>query len=937
MPRRVQTEYRPPQANIEPVATPNSRPFVPRLGPETILPVQELAGLSQTLHRISVQQAERDAERDLTAGFMEDQGAPDPVGAVAAASKDQDAADAAQQANQDAFAKAEQSGAIGGHQNPWKAVGHTQSQAHRLMAGYDAKLEAAMSAAVNTTDENGEPVIPKSPDAVIAEVWAQYKDNPVLKNYYGAKVARQMKLDADQRFVDTAAKTLDANRTREAVTWATNSLSQKMFGMSVAGQEPTAQTWEEVRAWSKELYRKTGGKAKAREIMLDAVKGAASRMDAADDGASGVSKGAELIRDFMDAPVNGTTLGKDAVAAPELESMIAHYEDQQKTKAESAARKEAAEDARAIGQAEREAFEVLDKARERGPVDVVAEVENYLSGAREDNRFGSRTGLVADALQKLALDSTAKEGAIGSAKILQDLDEGLITPDEAMYQARAVRRAIGLDGYRRVQKAAQDRMDVRPLIEDSPIAQRWGKDLEEAAEVPGIPQGLRGEVGVEVQALNRADVSNFRARQVQAMKAVAALPEEQQEEAQRAWYDENAAALVATLNERGQKWNADRAAARVQIVDAIRRSQPVDALLQQHADKFGAEELEPLQLAAERNSDYEALTLTPAYQKSEQFVLAQVREKYKDDPDAGLLVEAAQRTLQGLFTDSIGGVLAGVEPGKKNAAIASTARELSDQVLQEVEIQKLKRFEEAAAPGDDTVPEAKALIDFGAADRQVAVDAIRTTDRSALAEALVTTNPNVPQDLLDYQSAFLRATSSPGFSSQLPGFGLFQMVEKVDVENLAEVEGRRILADEKLSPKDKGQAIADMYKVTGLRAEDLLAGKIVLRPSPEWRAKVESHIKLLEGSGNANSLRLVDLMRKELAAPPPEVSADGVQVGPYTTPFFATEDELRLWADTRKPDLQKLARKYGVLDGDEAFDEFIRFQSAAVKRLNQEN
>lgn len=184
MPRRQQTEYRPPTAEVQPVATPNSRPFVPRLGPETILPVQEFAALSQTLHKISVQQAERDAERESVKGFMEDQaGVPDPVAAVAQATKDQDAADAAQKANQEAFAKAEQKGAVKAVQNPWNAVGHAQSQAHRLMLGYDQRLNAAIAAATATTDENGDPVVPKDPQAVIAKVWSQYKDNPVLQGY----------------------------------------------------------------------------------------------------------------------------------------------------------------------------------------------------------------------------------------------------------------------------------------------------------------------------------------------------------------------------------------------------------------------------------------------------------------------------------------------------------------------------------------------------------------------------------------------------------------------------------------------------------------------------------------------------------------------------------------------------------------------------------
>lgn len=946
MPRRQQVDPNQPRAALEPVATPTSRPFAPRLGPETILPVQELAGLSSVLGKIAVQQAEDKAKVSTQAGLKAAEDAPaDVVAEIAAASAGQDTAENKAKAHQAAMAKLVQEGKIHVSEDPWTNVGWQQGMAHRLMAGYDAKLNARLAETTATQDPStGDPVIAKSPDAVAAEVWNQYKDNPVLKGYYGSKVAVQMKAEADDRFATQSERQLGENRVKDTITSSTNALTDKLFGMSVAGTPPTPDDWATVKAFGDELYRKTGGVANPRAIAAQAIQSAAARIGAADGGESGVSKEAEFLRSMRGMPVGSTTAGKDAEVSVKLEDMIDEAERKYKTKQENLGRQEANEDRRAIQTGLREYYAALDKAKATGggTADPKAVLDEVAAKWRGANTFDQRLGLVVDAVEGATLESNKKQGAIQAAKLIQELEAGG-NPDTAEQAAMLLHTSGGMDkdGYDAVIAAVDGRRSVKHLIESSPLSVAAHREIADAAQVRGIPQEFESEVGVELQNRNQSYVDDYNRRELAAMTAINALPKGQQGEAERKWHDENDGELKELLRNGSVQLGKDRAAARAEIVDRIKHSQSAEDLLQKHAGLFAQKEVESFQQAQSNATDVEQMARGEEYKDGEAFVLNTVQQKYKDDPSLVDILETAKRELKRSFSGVIGGKLAAVDPAKRGETIRATAEELADGVVQRVATSRIVRLSEAAKPGAEGVPAANAVLDYAEQDLTGANAALKSDDPSERAKVLVTQNPAVPQTVVDYQTAFLHGTTSPGFSSQLPAFGLFQRIEKKDLENRINVDGLATVASPKLSPVAKAQALVDMRKVTGLSMDELAGGKVRLDVSADWRAKAENYLTKLQGIDDPRYEPQRKLLREQLAKVPPEFPLDGVQIGPYTTPFGKDEAEFRLWADTREPELRAIAAKYGVppssaANQDKPFKDFLRFQKEAHRRLNQE-
>jgi hypothetical protein len=945
MPRRTQVDPNQPRAALDPVASPTSRPFVPRLGPETILPVQELAGLSGILGKIAGQQAEERAKVNTQKGLQSANDAPaDVVAEIAAASAGQDTAENKAKAHQSAMAKLVQEGKIHVSEDPWTNVGWQQGMAHRLMAGYDAKLNARLAETTATQDEHGDPSIPKSPDAVSAEVWGEYKDNPVLQGYYGSRVAVQMKADADDRFAAQTERQLGENRVKDTTTASTNALTDKLFGLAVSGTPPTPDDWATVKAFGDELYRKTGGVANPRAVATQALEAAAARIGAADGGESGVSKEAEFLRSMRGMPVGNTTAGKDAQVAPKLEDMIAEAERKYKTKQSNLGEVEANADHQAVRTGLREYYAALDKAKAAGggtadPKAVLDEVSAKWRGA---NTFDQRLGLVVDAVEGSTLESNKKQGAIQAAKLVQELEAGG-NPDTVEQNATLLHISGGMDkdGYDAVVAAVDGRRSVKHLIESSPLSVAAHREIADAAQVRGLPQELESEIGVELQNKNQSLVDDYNRRELSAMSAINALPKSQQEDAARKWHDENDPKLKAELRDGSVQLNKDRAAARAEIVDRLKRSQSAEDLLQTHRNLFAQKEIESFQQAQTNTTDVEVMSRGEEYKDGEAFVLDTVRQKYKDDPSLVDILETGRRELKRSFSSVIAGKLAAVDPAARGTTIRTTAEELADGVVQRVAASRIVRLAEAAKPGAEGVPAANALLDYAEQDLAGANAALKTDDPSERAKVLVAQNPTVPQTIVDYQEAFLKSTTRPSFSAQLPVFGLFQKIERKDLENRINVDGLAALSSPKLSPVAKAQALADMRKITGISMDELSSGKMRLESSADWRAKAEEYLARQQGLDDPRFAPQRQILRAELSKVPTEFPLDGVQIGPYTTPFGKDEAEFRLWKDTREPELRAIAAKYGVPPSSEAnqdkpFKDFVRFQKEAHRRLNQE-
>ncbi len=937
MPRRQQVEYRPPTANLEPIASPTSRPFAPRLGPETILPVQELAGLSRTLTGIVVQQREEQGKLARSEGLSAAEGAPpDVLEEIRAATAGQNTAEGKQKALQDQFAALVKSGKIHVSEDPWAHVGWVEGMSHRLMAGYDQKLTARLGEATATQDADGNPVVAKDPDAIIAEVWAEYKDNPLLTNYYGANVARQMKSRADESFTGESAKQLGENRVKDTATWYTNTLNDKMFGLAVSGQEPTAETWEQLRATTQELYRKTGGLVDIPQVLMAAAQGAAARQEAVDDGSGAASRAAELLRDLRDAPSGATTLGKDSRTAPQLERLIEQYETEYAQKQGKAAQKDADQDRKAIADGLRLYHTMLDAAKEGtdGTADPKQIGRRFADRVRESNEFGDRTGLVIAQVEGATLASGERQGALLAAQVAQELEiGGNAAVAEHTITNLYTTGAVDRQGFESVMNLIAKKSDARPFIEGSAASLADHRSLEVAAKIPGLPEEYAGEIGVQEQGNQRALISDYSRREVEAMSEIAALPQTQQREAERKWRAENTPKLEAALRENSLKFVQERNAARAKVHELLLQAQSPAAFIEENRRYFATDEVERWRADTVVHTDYESMTESPAYQRSAGLSIQTVANQFKDDPDQAILVDIARRAHHDFFVEGIGNALAGQDPAKRNAIVAQLSRDITDQVIEEVNAQKVARFEQAAEVGGETVTEAKELTDFAANDLGKA-SRVTQDPTTAAAEFTAAPSRHVSEDLAEMQAAFFGGERKYGVASK---FGTpFGKVKQSHLVDRAFVETKALLDDPNADPAAVGQAAVDMRLGTLIPAEEALAGKLTVQGSDDWKQRTSDFLNRSFFMFDLASVEKYKLVKAESDRAPVTVDISKAKIPPYTTAFFRTEAELDLWADTRPADFRALADKFGVLGGDRALKTFYNFQRQAIQRLNQE-
>lgn len=937
MAKRQQVDFRPPEAEIRPVAESASRPFVPRLPQSVVAPVQELAGLSSILSRIAAQQGAREFEVGRQGGFDEAEGAPqDVIDELAAAHRDQDSAEARLKASNDVITKAVKAGKIHVSEAPGVHTGFVEGAATRLMKGYDAKLAARLSEAAMTEDGNGNPVIAKDPGTIVDEVWAQYKDNPILRNYYGSKIAQQIKVDADARFTSQALRQLGENRVNDTIRSSTQDLGDKFFEMQVSGQDPDETTWQTIRDWSQAVNDATAGKADRRKMMIAAIEDVASRIEGKDDGDLGFSQTAQFLRKLRPAPVGSTTAGADVEIAPKLEQMILDAERLHKSKVQDKEAAAGSEDRLAVAKGRREFLQFMQEKKKLGPVDPVGAFKEYEE--KFGPAFGNRQGLVMDDVLKVALVTDANLGAVEAGNLQKQLDQN-VDPDVVADQLANMAGSMSHNAYMAVDEAIEQKRSLKPFLEGSPMYQTRKDEVVAAAVIPGIPPELRDEMGLAARDQNDALVADYYKRAEAAAVEWATMPKSARDAAQRAWYNENVPALKQQLTENGRKFLEAQNTAVADINKLLRERQDPRAVIQANRDVLGARQVQNFESLAVEATNYQGMTRTAPYQDGSRIVGLALETKYAADPEKNILVEAGLRALNKKFTSTIAEKLAGQDPSKADAIIYEHTKELSDEVLEEVENQRLTRYGGALEKGGETLEEAKQSLNDAAADLQVAVSAQQTPEKAA--DAIVDSRPmpHISDDLVDMQKGLISRERRASLG--------FARVRDHHVLDRAYAEVRTVLLNPAVDPTAKGQAAVDSRRGVVLPMEDVVAGKMRLAPSEHWRSKVKSYAEGMFGGPGAvllasgNQQLTAKMLQQEFDRPPLEVDISKAKIGPYTQAFFRTSAELRQWVETRKPELWNAARGMGVplgeqpVEGDRAFKEFLRRQEEMIRLLDQ--
>lgn len=922
MVNRKQVQFDPPEPTLQPVATPQSVGYAPRIPKAQLLPIKELAGLSETLTQISLQQAEKDNEAEREAGRKAgiDAG-QDTIDQLAQAHKDLSAAEYEQKVNQVAFRRAEGDGSIEKAQNPWRKVGFIESSAQRIMAQYHSELIANMQKATATVDKDGMPAAAQPAESVIAETWDKYKGNPFLSDYYGSKIATAQKLAVDAQFQQEASRRLADEQSKAYQQNANNSVGQWAITQSLK-KSLDPETVTNFDAVMGDIRLKGGD---PRVALKEGLGLMASNSASADDGSGPTSVAADDLRRMMSLRVGTTTIKNDAELGPYFQQEIERLDADHVRKASLKLAGTQAQRNLAFDRADHEALQAIDAARKAGETTdgVTAIVDKLIGQVRDGKTYGEDSLEVAQHLVAFRNGLATEDNAQNRTQILEDLNRrGDAAGARYAAQVALDDKRISYDDFKAVTAEITAHENVAPILHGESVIGS-DKRVAQYTKIEGVPEGAGVGLGRNLGDRQQA----FEEERSAYARSNAELPPEQQREKMDAWIKTNEPKLKQDAQSAKDLFNKERLEKRLAANDALARFQPVPEGTVD-GEHFSQDEIvrynEASTRAASKENFFESSTYKEALSERIQNAFAAVDKSSLEPADQGALRSAIQIRFREDALSSLQAVMETAKPGEVAQKWSENLLDVGVKFDQRNIASNFSTYSELLRPKAEgeaktTIQEGQALIEKNAANVTAAATLKALPSGDAYAKALVATrDPNVGADAYDVLTSAIAGTRR-GVFGILPGNTL------VDARTRASAEAGKVLANPSLNDATKKSAVMSLVAPIGIPAEDALAGKVVLRQPPEQRAALEALLATYKNPayitvGTDPFGRAVAQTRKyledQLAAVPPELPLAAGDFNPHTTLMFQSQDELQSWIKDGRA--RQLASKYGV--GGQAAD-----------------
>lgn len=958
---RVPVNYDPGEPSLRPAQSVLPIPYAPMLPRAAALPFEQLAGLSGTLAKISLQQKERQNEAELEIGRkLGNDAGDDLIDQLAAAHKNMGEVEYQKQLNQAAFLNAEKKGDITPAQNEWRTVGFTQSAARRVMSKYESDLIAAQQQATAVVDKDGNPTPAKPVEQVIQETWSKYKDNPFFQDYYGAKESNGLKVAIDSRYRQDAANKLAGNMAKE---YQDNTANE--FSRWATTQFQKGATDEETLAnFSKIANEHRLQGVDVAKAAMDGFRVAAANAAAADDG-SGLSHASTLLRLVQNAKVGNLTIGEDARTGPEIKDLIQHYDNEAtRLKQIKLAGMEAEEQLHA-----RQAASNMDQALSAAkaaqgafgfpPVAQSAEMDRYINQYEAEQKGGEHTRADIQYLRQIqrsvfAGDSDAKvEEILGALNRSKDAAKA-----QDLLDAELARGTISSGDFRKAQAGINEFRKVEPLL-DSPSAKATASRLASAASTPGLPTGA----GESWQREAADKIAEFNTAQAQEARKVAGLPEAERSDHMDAWNKEHGDALTAQLR-------AGADGMRTKYVDTVNTIVGFSNKLQQIPEELltldnglAPEQIGQWKAKNRENADRRANQVdrnNAAFNRTIELLKTAVLSSAKGQnlevaDQAGLAIALETDTRRSLLGIYDAATAAATDPSKIeedfNKRVLDYTDKRSKEILGNKASEWVPYFRPVAEGGKGKTAEEAITAVTSDRNNVAAADRIRSmpsTNREALAKEMVApmvADPNVPKDVAKVVESY-----HTGAGTGL--WGLFSP-NTVDDARVAIYDGSNaVLRRTDLKDTERQDAITNMHAAVGIPAESLLKGSITLALPP-------SHVKALEKLAfeyrqitgyspdtsrafemshpeyYAQRKQARDIIDTYLKAPAPESPIRDNTVNLYTTKMFKDNAELKNWFDNRRDDLRAIAEKHGMPTTDQSLQRLFDAQLELNTRSDQ--
>ena len=917
-----------PQAQPENFG-PTAAPFSPA--------VYDFEGISRTLSGFLKQKAQDDAAQKIQAGervALEHAELAAHLEKTAGEIKDPEEQD---KYLREQFAWLTRNGVIPDMADPYKRIGYARVAGRQAASQYRDRLRRRMNEVTAVRDPRTGLVTP-APDveAILAEEWEAYSNAPSVQNFYGGQAALSEKARVDDEFrqaVSEQRSALELKDYQEGLKQEVGTYFEYILGSNPVVDSDTlsgitAHITEEIRGHNV---------PNPRELVGEALELSIKKLAAVDP-----DEAVRAARAAQELVVGDVRLGDDRSGVGErLLDLTRQVEARAREKAVDELREEDGLRARQIQVAQGEYIPLLVRAKQEGQsLTAVARdlSERYLAEDDATGRFQGRGAFVVDQLQA---DARSMDAARASDfQILDQVNKYVAVGqfDEAKALADSALQAGSMTGehYLGLIEDIGRKRAGSNLVESSPVftgvAARYS-ELKPTGFAPDVQQ----RVDEQVLAL--------RVRMQQDYREVTTKTKQEDP----GWLEKRWLADQEAIREIEKTVRGERDVVEVQVRDMLTRFQDAGDVIDQ-GERQGTFTVSEAQHLREQNIQAAAgrdrLLNLPEVADAETRLLQQFELSDTDVTEpAGLsLLETARAELHSSYVEAVDAMLADPKVNPRDFTtrarreLLRVTRELTDQLFptkEGVTAEGVPTLEgagtaqaERAVSGGESVATATKRRKALEADHVAAASLAATTSDPASRERLnakhpyfaSVRHPDVPED-------FYRAAAS-WMSGLDPIFG--SPVRREDVE----LKAQQALAS--LPPESRGEAAASVLSVLGLPVEDVLAGQSVFRPSVAAAAAIQKEIDYLTGPIAWLPFGLRDGQVAALRArlEPVTIPLEGVELRPFTTPFFRTREALE--AFQRDPRYEDFLRRIGITPEDAGeVDLWLGYQLDALERTAQ--
>lgn len=897
------------------------------------IPIYDFAPISESISGYLAKQARDDAEKKIQAG---ERWAVENPALVADIERDMASIkDAKERAlkTKEAFAFLQRNGQIVAPADPFWQVGYSRAAGRQLGAEYRSRLQARLNEVSNIRDPNGS--VTEAPDLerIMSEEWERMGQAPAVQNFYGGKEALAAKAQADEEFRAAAAQRRAAKQEVDYQDMLTREIGGRFDQLIAANPVVTSETLQPITDYLTEEVR-GHNVMNPRELTMQALELSIQRLQAVD-----ADEAVRAVHAAQDLVVGDVRLGDDrGEVGLRLQELTQRVRENAKNADLRAIQETNAKRALAVQKGEAEYLPMLLQAKQEGHSvqDIARRLSaEYLTDA--DNKFDGNGAFVAQALQDTARQIDATRDSDG-----QVLDQfNLLIADGNLNAAEALARSAMLTGsltgkdYGEAIGALNSRRGVSKFVEESgtyqAVKQRYAQS-KPTGFAPDVQQRIDDDAIARERRLERDFVAFVRTTEGKPNR----------EDLHRQWLAEREAADEAEIQKFGLETRAKGESAIRDIRQKLARYQDAGDLINT-AELEGtlsiAEAQKYRELRDQAVANRESFFTTPAYRDAQSILDAEFDRLEAGEPSPETL--AARRTAQDEFRDRFSVALDAMlaDPASTPATYEARARSEARRVARELHGELfpspegkatevgIKAGKGAAAAVDqarlltENLTKARefeaAIASPGARERMTGAMFKQVPELAEPVERLGGTWNQNKNSFYDYAAAWM--------SGRDPILGT--PVLRSDVEDYA---------FEILRADPSPEAAASVLSVIGVSPQDVLRGSVTLEPKSagEIDAQIEratSMMALVRGPGLPFTPERIQSLRD--LRKPVTVSLEVLALEPYTTPFFRSEETMKLFrADPAYPDF---LRKLSIdPDDEESVTEWEIHQLNAIQRTN---